>query len=56
MTSGLADTEIRIDVLSDIHQEMPLDKMVQLVETKEAGKKSASRLMDTQNQCSEEFI
>ena len=47
LASGLADTDIRSDVLSDINQETSLDKLVLLIETKEVGKKSASRFSET---------
>ena len=46
LVSGLADNEIRSDVLSDVKQEIPLDKIVQLIESKEVGKKSSSRFSD----------
>ena len=44
---GLADHDIRTDVLGDVNQETPLDKMVQIIETKEVSKKSATRLGNT---------
>ena len=47
LAHGLADNEIRIDILSDVNQDMNLDTVVQLIEAKEVGKKSASQLSNT---------
>ena len=42
---GLEDTEIQMDLLSDKNQDMTLEETLKFVEAKEAGKRSASRLM-----------
>ena len=47
LAHGLADNEIRIDILSDVNQDMNLDRVVQLIEAKEVGKKSALQLSTT---------
>lgn len=44
---GLADPEIQMDLLGDKNQEMTLEDVFQFVEAKEAGKRSASRLLDS---------
>ena len=41
---GLADDDIRLDILGQIDQEMTLDKVISFVEAKESGKRSAGRL------------
>ena len=48
LASGLADSEIQIDLLGNADQEMPLDQMIKFIEAKEVGKKSASCLTGTQ--------
>ena len=45
LSRGLEDPEIQLDLLGDKDQEMTLEKMFQFVEAKEAGKRSASRLL-----------
>ena len=42
---GLADTEIQMDLLGDKNQNMTLEQVLRFVEAKEAGKRSASRLL-----------
>ncbi len=42
---GLTDTEIQMDLLGDSNQDMSLEQALKFVETKEAGKRSASRLL-----------
>ena len=42
---GLADTEIQMDLLGDKNQDMTLEQVLRFVEAKEAGKRSASRLL-----------
>ena len=47
LTRGIADAEIQLDLLGDQKQDMPLKEVFQFVEAKEAGKRSASRLIDS---------
>ena len=42
---GLEDTEIQMDLLGDSNQDMTLEQVLRFVEAKEAGKRSASRLL-----------
>ena len=42
---GLEDTEIQMDLLGDRNQDMTLEQIFRFVEAKEAGKRSASRLL-----------
>ncbi|GFR85489.1 hypothetical protein ElyMa_002442600 [Elysia marginata] len=44
---GTAASGIQLDFLSDKNQDMSLEDVLQFVEAKEAGKRSASRLLDT---------
>ena len=44
LVSSLSDNEIRTDILSEMDQDMPLNNLVQLIEAKEVGKKSATQL------------
>ena len=44
---GVADPDIQLDLLSHKNQDMSLEDVLQFVEAKEAGKRSASRLLDT---------
>ena len=44
LVCSLADNEIRTDILGDMNQDMSLEKMFQLIEAKEMGKKSATQL------------
>ena len=41
---GLADDDIRLDVLGQSDQEMSLDKTIRFIEAKESGKRSAVRI------------
>ncbi|MCG8044423.1 MAG: reverse transcriptase family protein, partial [Candidatus Thiodiazotropha endolucinida] len=47
LSRGLVDPEIQMDLLGDKNQEMSLEDVFQFVEAKEAGKRSASRLLDS---------
>jgi len=47
LTRGIADAEIQLDLLGDKKQDMTLEEVFQFVEAKEAGKRSASRLIDS---------
>ena len=47
LTRGIADPDIQLDLLSDQNQNMTLEKVLQLIEAKESGKRSASQLLDT---------
>jgi hypothetical protein len=47
LAKGIADPDIQLDLLGDKNQDMSLEEVVQFVEAKEAGKRSASRLVDT---------
>lgn len=42
---GLDDAEIQMDLLGDKNQDMTLEQVLRFVEAKEAGKRSASRLL-----------
>lgn len=44
---GVADPDIQLDLLSHENQDMSLEDALQFVEAKEAGKRSASRLLDS---------
>lgn len=48
ITRGLADSEIQLDLLGHTNQNMTLEEVFQFVEAKEAGKRSAGRLSETQ--------
>ncbi len=43
---GLEDDDIRLDILGQSQQDMRLDEVLQYVEAKESGKRSASRLLE----------
>ena len=45
---GIADPEIQLDLLSDRNQEMTLEEVLNFIEIKESGKRSATRLLETQ--------
>ena len=47
LAHGLADNEIRVDILSDASTKTNLDDIVNSIEAKEVGKKSASHLNST---------
>jgi hypothetical protein len=48
VTRGLADDEIQLDLLGDTNQNMTLEEVLQFIEAKESGKRSAGRLLQTQ--------
>ncbi|KAK3731603.1 hypothetical protein QZH41_004849 [Actinostola sp. cb2023] len=48
LTRGLSDSEIQLDLLGDKNQDMTLEEVLQFVEAKESGKRSAGRLLQTQ--------
>ena len=48
LSRGLADHEIQLDLLGDANQDMTLEEVFQFVESKEAGKRSALRLHESQ--------
>ena len=48
LSRGLGDPEIQLDLLGDKNQDMTLEEVFQFIESKEAGKRSASRLLDSQ--------
>ena len=48
VTRGLADEEIQLDLLGERNQDMSLEEVLQFVEAKESGKRSAGRLLQTQ--------
>ena len=48
LSRGLSDPEIQMDLLGDINQNMTLEDIYKFIEAKEAGKRSASRLFDSQ--------
>ena len=48
LSRGLDDTEIQLDLLGDTNQEMSLEEVFQFIEAKESGKRSATRLLDSQ--------
>ena len=45
---GLEDAEIQMDLLGDKNQDMTWEQVLKFVEAKEAGKRSASRLLQPQ--------
>ena len=47
VTRGLDDQEIQQDLLGDRNQEPCLEEVIQFVESKESGKRSAKRLLDS---------
>ena len=48
LTCSLADSEIQLDLLRDRNQDMSLEEVFQFIEAKEAGKRSAGRLSQSQ--------
>ena len=48
VTRGVADSDIQLDLLSDKNQDMTLEEVFQFIEAKEAGKRSAGHLVDSQ--------
>ena len=47
LTKGIADPKIQQDLLGNYNQDMSLEEVFRFVESKEAGKRSASRLLDS---------
>eukprot|EP00794_Sanderia_malayensis_P002921 gene2921-3373_t len=47
LARGLADNEIQLDLLGHKDQEMSFEEVMKFVEAKEAGKRSAHRLVET---------
>ncbi|XP_066910175.1 uncharacterized protein [Clytia hemisphaerica] len=48
VVQGLYDNDIQLDLLSDQNQDMSLEEVLQFVEKKEAGRRSANKLHDSQ--------
>jgi hypothetical protein len=48
LTRGIVDSDIQLDLLSDKNQDMTLEDAFQFIEAKEAGKRSAGHLLDSQ--------
>jgi hypothetical protein len=48
LARGLVDSEIQLDLLGDPNQNMALEDVFKFVEAKEAGKRSANRLLQSQ--------
>ena len=48
LARGIADPDIQLDLLGDKNQNVTLEEVIQFVESKESGKRSASRLIDSQ--------
>ena len=48
VTRGLADSEIQLDLLGEKNQNMTVEEVLQFIEAKEAGKRSAGRLLEAQ--------
>ena len=46
---GIADQEIQLDLLGEKNQDVTLKDMIEYIEAKESGKRSASRLLDPQS-------
>ena len=49
LTCGLYDSEIQLELLGDQNQNMTLEQGFKFVKAKEAGRRSASKLMDSQD-------
>jgi len=49
---GIADQDIQLELLGHTNQDMPLEDVFRFVEAKEAGKRSATRLIDHQTAAS----
>ena len=48
VTQELEDSKIQLDLLGEKNQDMTLEEVFQFIEAKEAGKRSAGRLLETQ--------
>ena len=46
---GIADQEIQLDLLGEKNQDMSLKDVIEYIEAKESGKRSATRLLDPQD-------
>ena len=53
---GISDNEIQLNILSNSNQHLTLEDIVRLIEDKEAGKRSASKIMTVQNACSSKSL
>ena len=49
VTCNITDSEVQLDLLGDSNQDMTLEQVLKFVEAKEAGKRSASRLLYSQS-------
>ena len=49
VTRNISDSEVQLDLLGDSNQNMTLEEVLKFIEAKEAGKRSTSRLLHTQN-------
>jgi len=49
LSRGVADPDIQLELLSHINQNMTLEEVLKFVQTKEAGKRSATGLLDHNN-------
>ena len=49
VTRNISDSEVQLDLLGDSNHNMTLEEVLKFIEAKEAGKRSASRLLHTQN-------
>ena len=47
LARGIVDDEIQLNLISDQNQKMKIEELIKFVETRESGKRSASRLLDT---------
>ena len=47
LVRGLVDSEIRLAILQDANQDMSLEQAFKCIEAREAGKRSVSQLLDT---------
>lgn len=48
LVRGIEDQDIQLDLLGQSNQEMSLEQVLQFIESKESGKRSASRLLHSQ--------
>ena len=49
ITRGLCDPDIQLEILGNSNQEMTLEQTIRFIEARESGKRSATRLLDRQN-------
>ena len=52
LIQGIEDPEIQLELLGNSNQDMPLEEVFSFIEAKEAGKRSASRLLQSQGAAS----